>query len=45
MRRFQAALPVPLRAAHPVLGVAAGAVAGMFGNFVLTRRLVFRVKK
>ncbi|MFM7420512.1 MAG: GtrA family protein, partial [Alphaproteobacteria bacterium] len=36
---------VPLVAAHPVLGVAAGAVAGMFGNFVLTRQLVFRVKK
>ncbi|MFM7416611.1 MAG: GtrA family protein [Alphaproteobacteria bacterium] len=36
---------VPLVAAHPVLGVAAGAIAGMFGNFVLTRQLVFRVKK
>lgn len=36
---------VPLVAAHPVLGVAAGAVAGMFGNFVLTRQLVFHVKK
>jgi putative flippase GtrA len=36
---------VPLVAAHPVLGVAAGAIAGMFGNFVLSRQLVFRVKK
>ncbi len=33
---------VPVVAAHPVLGVAAGAIAGMFGNFVLSRRLVFR---
>jgi len=36
---------VPLVAAHPVLGVAAGAIAGMFGNFVLSRQLVFGVKK
>jgi len=36
---------VPLVAAHPVLGGAAGAIAGMFGNFVLSRQLVFRVKK
>ncbi|MFM7688213.1 MAG: GtrA family protein [Alphaproteobacteria bacterium] len=36
---------VPLVAAHPVLGVAAGAIAGMFGNFVLSRQLVFHVKK
>ena len=36
---------VPLVAAHPVLGVAAGAIAGMFGNFVLSRRLVFRARK
>lgn len=33
---------VPLVAAHPVLGVAAGSVAGMFANFALSRRLVFR---
>lgn len=33
---------VPLVAGHPVLGVAAGAIAGMFGNFVLSRHLVFR---
>jgi putative flippase GtrA len=33
---------VPLVAAHPVLGVAAGSVAGMFSNFVLSRQLVFR---
>ena len=35
---------VPMVAAHPVLGVAAGAIAGMFGNFVLSRQLVFRAK-
>jgi putative flippase GtrA len=35
---------VPMVAAHPVLGVAAGAIAGMFGNFVLSRQLVFGVK-
>jgi putative flippase GtrA len=33
---------VPVVAAHPVLGVAAGSVAGMFTNFALSRRLVFR---
>lgn len=33
---------VPLVAAHPVLGVAAGSIAGMFTNFILSRRLVFR---
>jgi putative flippase GtrA len=33
---------VPLVAAQPVLGVAAGSVAGMFLNFALSRRLVFR---
>lgn len=32
---------VPTVAAHPVLGVAAGSVAGMFANFFLSRRLVF----
>jgi len=36
---------VPMVAEHPILGVAAGAVAGMFGNFVLSRRLVFRAHK
>jgi len=36
---------VPLVSAHPVIGVAAGAIAGMFGNFVLSRRLVFRAGK
>ena len=36
---------VPMVAAHPVIGVAAGAIAGMFGNFVLSRRLVFRAGK
>lgn len=28
--------------AHPVLAVAAGSIAGMFFNFFLSRRLVFR---
>jgi putative flippase GtrA len=32
---------VPAVAAAPVLGVAAGALAGMVGNFVLSRRFVF----
>ena len=32
---------VPLVAANPVLGVAAGSLAGMAGNFVLSRRYVF----
>lgn len=32
----------PLVAAHPILGVAAGSIAGMFTNFILSRRLVFR---
>jgi putative flippase GtrA len=32
---------VPLVAANPVLGVAAGSLAGMLGNFLLTRRYVF----
>ncbi|NMJ44025.1 GtrA family protein [Roseomonas sp. JC162] len=33
---------VPTVAAHPVLGVAAGALAGMFANFALSRQIVFR---
>jgi len=33
---------MPLAAAQPVIAVAAGAVAGMFVNFGLSRRLVFR---
>lgn len=33
---------MPLVAAHPILGVAAGSIAGMFTNFALSRRLVFR---
>ncbi len=32
----------PLVAAQPVLGVAAGSVAGMFINFALSRRFVFK---
>ena len=32
----------PLVAAHPVLGVAAGSLAGMFINFFVSRRFVFR---
>jgi len=33
---------VPIANAYPVLGVAAGAIAGMAGNFILSRRLVFQ---
>jgi putative flippase GtrA len=33
---------VPTVAAQPVLGVAAGAIAGMFANFALSRQIVFR---
>jgi putative flippase GtrA len=32
---------VPTVAHHPVIGVAAGSLAGMFGNFLLSRRFVF----
>jgi putative flippase GtrA len=32
---------VPMVAANPVLGVAAGSVAGLAGNFLLARRFVF----
>ncbi|GGC44930.1 hypothetical protein GCM10011504_24160 [Siccirubricoccus deserti] len=32
---------VPLVAANPVLGVAAGSLAGLAGNFLLSRRYVF----
>jgi len=32
----------PLVAAYPVLGVGAGALAGMTGNFLLSQRYVFR---
>ena len=35
---------VPLVAQQPVLGVAAGVIAGMFVNFLLADRLVFRSK-
>jgi putative flippase GtrA len=33
---------VPAVAGNPVIGVAAGALAGMAGNFLLSRRYVFR---
>lgn len=33
---------VPLVARYPVLGVAAGSIAGMGANFALSRRFVFR---
>lgn len=33
---------VPLAREYPVIGVAAGALAGMTGNFLLSRRYVFR---
>jgi len=32
---------VPTVAHHPVIGVAAGSLAGMIGNFLLSRRFVF----
>ncbi|MBL6079821.1 GtrA family protein [Belnapia sp. T18] len=32
---------VPLVAAHPVIGVAAGSVAGLAANFFMSRRFVF----
>jgi putative flippase GtrA len=32
---------VPTVAQHPVIGVAAGSLAGMIGNFLLSRRFVF----
>lgn len=32
----------PLVAANPVLGVAAGSIAGLGGNFLASRRFVFR---
>jgi putative flippase GtrA len=33
---------MPLVARHPIIGVAAGSLAGMVGNFVLSRRFVFK---
>lgn len=36
---------VPLAAEQPVIGVAAGVVAGMFVNFFLADKLVFRTKR
>src|SRR5690349_12310616 len=33
---------VPIATRQPVIAIAAGAVAGLFINFVLSRRLVFR---
>ena len=33
---------VPYVAAHPILGVAAGSLAGLLGNFLLARRFVFK---
>jgi putative flippase GtrA len=35
----------PVAAAHPVIGVAAGSLAGMAGNFLLSRRFVFRPER
>lgn len=34
---------VPLVAAHPVIGVAAGSLAGLAANFVMSRRFVFGI--
>ncbi len=39
---FSLVATVPLCAHSPVIAVAAGAVAGMAANFVLSRRVVFR---
>lgn len=33
---------VPLATSHPVLGVAAGSIAGLTINFLLSRRVVFK---
>ncbi len=33
---------VPVCATHPVIAILAGAVAGMFANFTLSRAVVFR---
>ena len=33
---------VPMCAAEPVLAIGAGSIAGLFSNFTLSRRLVFR---
>ncbi|GBQ67484.1 hypothetical protein AA103196_1696 [Ameyamaea chiangmaiensis NBRC 103196] len=38
-------LTVPLCVAYPPLALAVGALTGMFANFSLSRRLVFRVKR
>ena len=35
----------PLSARHPVIAVAAGALAGMLGNFFLSRRFVFGTRE
>ena len=32
----------PMAAAHPVIGVAAGSIAGLAGNFMLSRHFVFK---
>ncbi|AOX18156.1 GtrA family protein [Kozakia baliensis] len=37
-------LSIPFCARYPVVPLAAGALAGMFANFNLSRRLVFRAK-
>jgi putative flippase GtrA len=34
---------VPFAAAHPIVAIAAGSLAGMIGNFLLSRRYVFGV--
>jgi len=38
-------LTVPLCVRYPVLALAVGALTGMFANFTLSRRLVFKVKR
>ncbi len=39
---FALVATVPLCAVHPVIAIFAGAVAGMFANFTLSRAVVFR---
>ena len=35
----------PMAAAYPVIAVAAGSIAGLTGNFVLSRRFVFKASQ
>lgn len=35
----------PMAAAHPVIAIAAGSIAGLAGNFLLSRRFVFKTSQ